>query len=43
MAARGRGLFSLHIFIENFNDFLVRNHSTDFNITLQEYFLCNPL
>ena len=26
MAARGRGLFSLFIYIENFNDLLVRNH-----------------
>ena len=36
MAARGRGLFSLYINIENFNDLLVRNHWTDFSITLQE-------
>ena len=36
MAARGRGLFSLCIYIENFNDDLVRNHWTDFNITLQK-------
>ena len=75
MAARGRGLFSLYIFIENFKMFiiilmnpslthyvpiyvgvktiidtgslkfndLVRNDWTDFNITLQESFFCNPL
>ena len=29
-----RGLFSLNICIENFKDLLVRNHWTDFNITL---------
>ena len=43
MAARGRGLFYLYIYIENFNDLLVRNHWTDFSITLQECFFCNPL
>ena len=36
MAARGRGLFSLYIYIENFKNLLVRNHSTDFNIILQK-------
>ena len=36
MAARGRGLFSLYIYIENFKNLLVRNHWTDFNIILQE-------
>ena len=35
MAARGRGLFSLYICIENFKNLLVRNHWTDFNIILQ--------
>ena len=35
MAARGRGLFSLYIYIENFKNLLVRNHWTDFNIILQ--------
>ena len=40
MAARGRGLFSLYIYIENSNDLLVRNHWTDFNITRQECFFC---
>ena len=43
MADRGRGLFSLYIYIENFNDLLVRNHWTDFSLTLQKWFLCNPL
>ena len=32
MAARGRGLFSLYIYIENYKNLLVRNHWTDFNI-----------
>ena len=32
MAARGRGLFSLYIYIENFKNLLVINHWTDFNI-----------
>ena len=36
MAARGRGLFSLYIYIENFKNLLVRNHWTDFNIILQK-------
>ena len=39
MTARGRGLFSLYIYLENFNNLLVRNHWTDFNITRQECFL----
>ena len=43
MAARGRGLFSLYICIENFKNLLVRNRWTDFNIILQKcsfgYFL----
>ena len=43
MAGRGRGLFTPYIYIENFNDLLVRNHWTDFNLTLQKCFLCNPL
>ena len=34
MATRGRGLFSLYIYIENFKNLLVRNHWTDFNIIL---------
>ena len=36
MAARGRGLFSLYIYKENFKNLLVRNHLTDFNIILQK-------
>ena len=35
MVARGRGLFSLYIYIEKFKNLLVRNHWTDFNITWQ--------
>ena len=38
MADRGRGLFSLYIYIENFKNLLVRNHWTDFNIILQKCF-----
>ena len=33
--ARGRGLFSLYIYIENFKNLLVRNHWTNFNLMLQ--------
>ena len=36
MAARGRGLFSLYIYIENYKNLLIRNHWTDFNIILQK-------
>ena len=36
MAARGRGLFSLYIYIEKFKNLLVRNHWNDFNIILQK-------
>ena len=43
MAARGRGLFSLYIYIENFKTLLVRNHWTDFIITLQKCFLGDHL
>ena len=43
VAARGRGLFSLYIYIENFKNLLDRNHWTDFNITWQECFFCNSL
>ena len=35
MAARGRGLFSLYIYVENLKN-LVRNHWTNFNIILQK-------
>ena len=43
MAARGRGLFSLYIYIENFKNLLVRNHWTDFNTILQKCSFGNPL
>ena len=43
MAARGRGLFSLYIYIENFKNLLVRNHSTDFSIILQICSFGDPL
>ena len=36
MAARGRGLFSLYIYIENFKNLHVRNSWTEFNVTWQE-------
>ena len=36
MAARGQGLFSLFINIENFKNLLVRNHWTYFHIILQK-------
>ena len=36
MAARGRGLFFLYIYIENFKNLLVRNSWTKFNVTWQE-------
>ena len=43
MAARGRGLFSLYIYIENYKILLVRNHWTDFNIILQKCSFGDPL
>ena len=43
MAARGRDLFSLYIYIENFKNLLVRNHWTDFHIILQKCSFGNPL
>ena len=43
MAARGRGLFSLYIYIENFKNLLVRNHWTDFNRILQKCSFGDPL
>ena len=36
MTVRGRGLFTLYIYIENFKNLLVRNHWTNFNIILQK-------
>ena len=43
MAARGRGLFSLYIYIENLKNLLVRNHRTNFHIILQECSFGDPL
>ena len=43
MAARGRGLFSLYIYIENFKNLLVRNHWTDFSIIFQKCSFDDPL
>ena len=43
MAAKGRGLFSRYIYIENFKNLLVRNHWTDFNIILQKCSFGDPL
>ena len=43
MAARGRGLFSLFIYIENFKNLLVRNNWTDFHILLQKCSFGDPL
>ena len=43
MAARGQGLFSLYMYIENFKNLLVRNHWTDFNIILQKCSFGDPL
>ena len=42
MATRGRGLFSLYIYIEKFKNLLVRNHWTDFNIILQKCSFGDP-
>ena len=43
MAARGRGLFSLYIYIENLKNLIVRNHWTDFHIILQKCSFGDPL
>ena len=43
MATRGRGLFSLYIYIEKFKNLLVQNHWTDFNIILQKCSFGDPL
>ena len=43
MAARGRGLFSLYIYIEIFKNLLVRNHWTDFSLILQKCSFGDPL
>ena len=43
MAARGRGLFSLYIYIKNLKNLLVRNHWTDVHIILQKCSFGDPL
>ena len=43
MVARGRGLFSLYIHMENLKNLFVRNHQTDFNIILQKCSFGDPL
>ena len=43
MTTRGRGLFSLYIYIENLKNLLVRNHWTDFHIILQKCSFGDPL
>ena len=43
MVARGRGLFSLYIYIEKLKNLLVRNHWTDFHIILQKCSFGDPL
>ena len=43
MATRGRGLFSLYIYTENFKNLLVRNLWTDINIIQQNCFFDDPL
>ena len=43
MAARGRGLFSLYIYIEKCKNLLVRNHWTDFHIILRKCSFGDPL
>ena len=43
MAARGRGLFSLYICIENFKNLLVRNHWTNFHMILQKCSFGDPV
>ena len=43
MAARGRGSFSLYIYIENLKNLLVRNHWTNCYIILQKYSFGNSV
>ena len=43
MATIGQSLFSQYIYKEIFKTLLVRNHSTDFNITWQECSFGDPL
>ena len=40
---QGTGLFSLYIYIENFKNFLIRNHGTDLHIILQKCSFGDPL
>ena len=40
---KGRGLFSLYIYIEDFKNLFVRNHCTDFNMILQKCSFGDPL
>ena len=40
---QGAGLFSLCIYIENFKNLLVRNHTTDFNVILHKCSFGDPL
>ena len=43
MAARGRGIFSLYIYIEKFKNLLLRYHWIEFNVTWQECCFGDPL
>ena len=43
MAARGRGLFSLYIYIENLKKLLIRNHWNDCNIIWQKCSFGDPV
>ena len=43
MAARGQGLFSQYISIENFKNLLFRNHLTDFSIIWQKCSFGDPV
>ena len=43
MAARGRGLFSLYIYIENLKNLLVSNYWTNCNIIWQKCYFGDPL
>ena len=43
MATRGRGSFSLYIYIENLKNLLVRNHWTNCYIILQKYSFGNSV
>ena len=43
LAVRGRGLFSLYIYVENFKNLLVRNHWTDCDIIWYKCSFGDPL